>query len=85
MLDEIGDRKGGGVSLLISEKFMYTGLQELTTAEDHMECVFVKILYNGNAFIVGTVYRPPNCNMIDLIILWLISWKDLPSFLFYNG
>ena len=44
---------------------MYTELQELTTAEDHIECVFVKIIYTGIAFIVGTVYRPPNCNIID--------------------
>ena len=60
-----GDRKDGGVSLLISEKLMYTELQELNTAEDHIECVFMKIMYNGIAFIVGTVYRSPNCNIID--------------------
>ena len=59
------DRKGGGVTLLISEKLMYTKLQELATAEDHIECVFVKIMHNGNVFIVGTVYRPPNCNIIN--------------------
>ena len=54
-----------GVSLLISEKMVYTELQELTTAEDHIECVFVKIMYRVIAFIVGIVYRPPNCNIID--------------------
>ena len=44
---------------------MYTELQALTTAEDHIECIFVKIMYNGITFIVGTVYRPPNCIIID--------------------
>ena len=44
---------------------MYTEIQELTTAEDHIECTFMKITYKGIAFIVGTVYRPPNCNIID--------------------
>ena len=40
-------------------------LQELTTTEYHIECFVVKIMYTGNAFIVGTVYRPPTCNIID--------------------
>ena len=33
------DRKDGGVSLLISEKLMYTELQEMNTVEDHIVCV----------------------------------------------
>ena len=81
-----GDWKGGGVSLLISEKLMYTELQELTTAGNHIECVFMKIMYNGIAFIVGTVYRPPNCNIIDFNdAMCDILEKNRPSFLFHNG
>ena len=59
------DRKGGGVSLLISEKLMYAEFQELNIVEDHVECVFVKMMYKGNVIIVGTVYRPPNSNIVD--------------------
>ena len=65
---------------------MYTELQELTTAEDHIECVFVKIMYNGIAFIVGTGYSPPNCNIIDFNdAMSDILEKNRPSFLFRNG
>ena len=55
----------GGVSMFISEKLLYTEIKELNVAEDYLECVFVKILHNGNLIIVGTVYRPPNSNVID--------------------
>ena len=44
---------------------MYTEFQELNIVEDHIECVFVKIMDKGNVFIVGTVYRPPNSNIVD--------------------
>ena len=75
------DRKGGGVSLLISEKLMYTEFHELNIVEDYIEYVFVKIMDKGNAIIVGTVYRPPNSNIVDLYdtmsnmaIILVISW-----------
>ena len=38
----------------------------LEASHDHIECVFVKIMYKGIAFIVGTVYRPPNCTVTDI-------------------
>ena len=44
---------------------MYTEFQELNIVEDHVECVFVKMMYKGNVIIVGTVYRPPNSNIVD--------------------
>ena len=44
---------------------MYTEFQELNIVEDHIECVFVKIMDKGNVLIVGTVYRPPNSNIVD--------------------
>ena len=58
-------KNGGGVSLFISEKLMYTELKQLNVLADYLECVFVKILHNGNLIVVGTVYRPPNSNVID--------------------
>ena len=44
---------------------MYTEFQELNIVEDHIECVFVKRMDKGNLFIVGTVYRLPNGNIVD--------------------
>ena len=51
--------------MFISEKLVYTELKELGVVEDYLECVFVKILHNGNLIVVGTVYRSPNINVID--------------------
>ena len=79
------DREGGGVSLLISEKLMYPEFQELNIVEDHIESVFVKIMDKGNVIISGTVYRPPNSNIVDfddtmsnilekMAIILVISW-----------
>ena len=53
------------MSMFISEKLLYTEIKELNVVEDYLKCVFVKILHNGNLIIVGTVYRPPNSNVID--------------------
>ena len=44
---------------------MYTEFQELHTGEDHIVCVFVKKVDEGNVFIVGTVCRPPNSYISD--------------------
>ena len=41
---------------------MYAVLQKITTTEYHIEYFLVEIMYTGNAFIVGTVYRSPTCN-----------------------
>ena len=59
------EKKGGRVSMFISEKMMYTEFKELNVVKDYLECVFVKILHTGNLIVVGTVYRPPNSNVID--------------------
>ena len=74
--------------MFISEKLVYTELKELNFVEDYLECVFVKILHNGNLIVVGNVYRQPNNNAIDfndamintlknkviiLVILWLTT------------
>ena len=57
--------KGGGVSLYIAEKLAYTELPELGIVDDCIECVFARVHINGQAYIVGVVYRPPNSNVMD--------------------
>ena len=57
--------RGGGVSLYIAEKIACTELCELDIVDDHIECVFAKLHLNGQTYIVGVVYRPPNSNIVD--------------------
>ena len=55
----------GGVSLYIAENIACTELCELDIVDDHIECVFAKLHLNGQTYIVGVVYRPPNSNIVD--------------------
>ena len=57
--------RGGGVSLYIAEKIACTELCEFDIVDDHIECVFAKLHLNGQTYIVGVVYRPPNSNIVD--------------------
>ena len=57
--------KGGGVPLYIVEKLAYTELSDLGMVHYSTECVFAKPHVNGQAYIVGFAYRPPNCNVVD--------------------
>ena len=44
--------RGGGVSLFICAKFMYTELPELCIVQDYIECVFVKMCHMSRILIV---------------------------------
>ena len=57
--------KVGGVSLYIAEKLAYTEPPELDIVDDCIGCVFARVHVNGQAYIVGVVYRPPNSNVMD--------------------
>ena len=39
--------------------------QNTQVVDDHIECVFAKLHLNGQTYIVGVVYRPPNSNIVD--------------------
>ena len=52
--------RGGGVSLFISDKLIYTEIPELNIVAEYIECLFVKVSFMGHTLIVGVVYRPPN-------------------------
>ena len=53
------------MSLFIAEKISCTELHELNAVDEHIECVFTKLHLNGQTYIVGVVYRPPNNNILD--------------------
>ena len=40
--------KSGGVSLCISDDIVYSEIQELNMVEDHIECIFIKIIIRGH-------------------------------------
>ena len=39
--------KGGGASLFISDDIVYSELQEFSMVQDHIECIFIKIIRLG--------------------------------------
>ena len=55
---------GGGVSLFISDVFMYSELTELCMVSDYIECIFVKIMHSDLSYVIGVMYRPPNSNIV---------------------
>ena len=61
------DRKGGGVSLFISEEVEYQLRDDLTIQNQYMETLFVELTNNtgfkNKNVICGVVYRPPNTDM----------------------
>ena len=52
-------------SRYIADKLAYTDLPELDIVDDCIECVFAKLHVNGQAYLVGVVYRPQNSNIMD--------------------
>ena len=65
--------KGGGVSLYIAEKLAYTELPELGIVDNCIEWVFARVHVNGQAYIVGVVYRP------QTVMLWVSTVQCLIS------
>ena len=61
------DRKGGGVSLLISDQVEYQLRDDLTIQNQYMETLFVELTNNtgfkNKNVICGIVYRPPNTDI----------------------
>ena len=58
-------RKGGGVSLFVSEKFICSEMANHCMVNDYIESLFVKITNNGMTFVIGIVYRPPNSDIVQ--------------------
>ena len=57
--------RGGGVSLFVSENFVYSEMADYCMVNDYIESLFVKISNNGMVFVIGLVYRPPNSNVVQ--------------------
>ena len=57
--------KGGCVSLFISDDIVNSELQELNMVQNHIECIYIKIVIRGHTYVIGLVYKPPNCNITE--------------------
>ena len=57
--------KGGGVSLFVSEKCIYSEMANHCMVNDYIESLFVKITNNGMTFVIGIVYRQPNSDIVQ--------------------
>ena len=61
------DRRGGGVSLFISDQVEYQLREDLTIQESYMETLFVELTNNtgfkNKNVICGVIYRPPNTDI----------------------
>ena len=60
-------KKGGGVSLYVKERLLYTVRHDLCIFNEHMESVFVEIdksaLSADKNVVIGVLYRPPNTDI----------------------
>lgn len=62
------NRKGGGVSLFVSNFFNFNKRSDLCVNQPYMESVFIEIpkvcISNKKDLIIGVLYRPPNTDVI---------------------
>ena len=57
--------RGGGISLFVAEKCVYSEMTDYCMVNDYIESLFVKITNNGVVFVIGLIYRPPNSNIVQ--------------------
>ena len=64
--------KGGGISLFVAEKCVYSEMTDYCMVNDYIESLFVKITNNGMVFAIGLIYRPQTPILFNLLKLWTI-------------
>ena len=64
--------RGGGISLFVAEKFVYSEMTDYCMVNDYIESLFVKITNNGMVFVIGLIYRPQTPILFNLLKLWTI-------------
>ena len=57
--------RGGGLLLAINDEIKFEKLEDFCLMLDHIETLFVKIFIDNQSYVIGTVYRPPNSNIIQ--------------------
>ena len=72
---------GGGVSLLISDEFVFCELTEYSVLTEHFECPFAKITNNDFSCKIDIVYRPPNSNISQFVDIM----NDILGNIFYSS
>ena len=75
----IRSRLGGGVSILIDNKFQANTLPSLTINNDLIESVGVKMEVDGKSLNLLCVYRPPSTSINDFNVAFDIFIKSIPK------
>lgn len=57
--------RGGGVGIYLKSNIRYEILD--INSQDALEHIWIKLVINKNTYIIGSLYRPPNKNMLDFI------------------
>ena len=57
--------KGSGVCLYVHNSFNYSEIKKLSLCKENIETLFITITNTAEPIIVGVVYRPPNCSLIE--------------------
>ena len=52
-------RRGGGISVFVTEEFDVRSIPDCTVSLPHIESLFLGVTYGDKLFNVGTFYRPP--------------------------
>ena len=60
-------KKGGGVSLLISNELSCRKVENLCYNKPHLECCTIEIQLPKNQLIISLIYRPPNMNETQFV------------------
>ena len=75
----IRDHLGGGVSILIDDRFQSCSLPSLTTNNELIESVGVKMEINGKYLNLICIYRPPSTSINDFTAAFDLFLKNIPK------
>lgn len=56
------DRRGGGISVFVSEKYKTSIISDFTLSTTNTESLFMEIALGSNRVLCGAIYRPPSGN-----------------------
>ena len=73
------NKKGGGTSIFINNKFNAEPIPSMSINNDIIECVGVKINYCRNNFNFICVYRPPSASLDQFNELFMDLLDDIPN------
>lgn len=80
------DKRGGGVAFYLKDCFRYEVL--LSSMEETIEQIWLKLKYRKTDYILGSLYRPPQKNLHDFIAILeetLVQFLPISSDIIWGG